>query len=43
MECPVVEREREEKLTAVIRFRKLKTTLRTEAQKLTIPAWKRPK
>jgi hypothetical protein len=40
MGYPVVEREREEKLTAVIRFRELKTTLRTEAQKLKIPAWK---
>jgi hypothetical protein len=43
MGYPVVEREREENLTAVIRFRALKTTLRTEAQKLKIPAWKKGK
>ena len=43
MGYPPVEREREEKLSAVIHFKELKATLRTEPQRLKIPAPKQPK
>lgn len=43
MGYPLVRKAGEEKLTASIYFRELKTTIRTEAQMLKIPAMKKPK
>jgi hypothetical protein len=42
MAYPPVEKEREAPMTASIYFRELKATLRTEPQKLKVPAWKPP-